>query len=113
MEYYEYYLKFPEGDQQPVDHPLHFGDIVDVNGNVYDKDTLDPYKIAYRVSGIQKKIHFKEISIFYKLDLLNRDEVEGEKKYLMLQAKKRQEKLDKVFSKLEKKLLKKKGFWKR
>ena len=103
MEYYEYFLVFPEGDIQPTQNILSFGDIVDMNGNVYDERTLDPRKIAYRVSGISKQNRFKEHRHYYKLEMLNSNEVESEKRYLMLQKQKTREKLDKAFDKLEKK----------
>ena len=106
MEFYEHFLVFPEGDIQPVDHILSFGDIVDINGNVFTEKTLDPYKIAYRVSGIKKRNHFKEHKFYYKLEILSSDEVRGEKKYLTAMEKKRKDKLDKVFDKLEKKIKK-------
>lgn len=75
MEYFNYFLLFPEGESQEISHSLRFGDIVDINGNVCTLPMLSPRKIAYKVTSIQKKTHFKETTIYYSLELLNRNEV--------------------------------------
>ncbi len=82
MEYYSYFLLFPEGDRQEIYHPLKFGDIVDINGNVCSLGGLSPKKIAYKVTGVQQKSHFKEVAYFYRVELLNRDEVIDEMLFL-------------------------------
>ncbi|HPO49979.1 MAG TPA: hypothetical protein PLO89_06595 [Spirochaetota bacterium] len=78
MEYFNYFLIFPEGDNQEISHSLRYGDIIDINGNVYSPSSLDPRKIAYEVTGIQKKTHFKETTIYYRVEKLNRNEVADE-----------------------------------
>lgn len=108
MEYYNYVLVFPDGDRQEIDHPLEMGDIVDINGNPFKTGAMHIKKIAYRVSGIKQDIHFKEITYFYKLSLLDVAEVEDEIIHRKLNEQKRKEKLDNVFSNLEKKFLKNK-----
>ena len=105
MEYFFYYIYFPDGERQEIFHSLAMGDIVDINGNVCSIRDLDPRKIAYKVSGIKKQSHFKETAIFYKLDLLNRDEVVEEIDFF--EYKKKTD-LNKVFDDLEKKFKKKK-----
>jgi hypothetical protein len=105
MEYFYYYIYFPDGEKQEIFHPLSVGDIVDINGNIYSIKNLDPHKIAYKVNGFKKQSHFKETAIFYKLDLLNRDEVADEIDYTMIH---KNVDLNKVFEDLERKLRKKK-----
>ncbi|MCG8570029.1 MAG: hypothetical protein MJB14_07790 [Spirochaetes bacterium] len=105
MEYYEYFLQFPEGDTQPVNHSLNMGDIVDINGNVYHASNLSPQQIAYQVVGVKKNYHFKEVKIVYKLKLMNRNEVEDEKSFL--DFKNQNSKNKAVFDKLSKKAAKK------
>ena len=78
MEYFNYFLLFPEGDSQEIYHPLKFGDIIDINGNVCSRSDLNPRKIAYEVTGVQKKTHFKETVIYYKVEKLNSNEVSDE-----------------------------------
>ncbi|OHD29226.1 MAG: hypothetical protein A2086_16675 [Spirochaetes bacterium GWD1_27_9] len=78
-EFFEYYIIFPEGEKQQVSAPLDFGDIVDINGIRYKKEQLSPRQIAYQVTGMKKEHNFKETTIFYKLELLNRDEVMAKK----------------------------------
>ena len=106
MEYYQYFIIFPEGEQQEIKHPLMMGDIVDINGNPCSADELDPHKIAYRVSGCRRNDYFKEITWYYKLELMTRDDVEDEIHFLG--AKKfKDEHLEKFFKKIEKRLEKK------
>lgn len=100
-----YYIIFPNGDKQQINHRLQFGDIVDINGNVYNSHQLDPNQITYSVKGFRKKNHFKEIYWFYILKLLTANEVKGEIEYnTNLYSKK---KLDKTFDRLLKKVEKK------
>lgn len=111
MEYHSYYLVFPDGDKQQIKHPLDVNDIVDINGNIYKGNyKLNPRNIAYEVTGFSKKINFKEIDWYYKLALLNVDEVESEITYRDIEERRRKEKLDSVFNNLEKKLKKRRGF---
>lgn len=111
MEYHSYFIVFPEGDQQEIDHPLSVGDCVDINGNIYDKThPLHSKKIAYKVTGMSQKVHFKEVGWYYRLSMLNSDEVTEEMIYRDIAEKRRKEKLDKVYQNLEKKLRKKRGF---
>ncbi|HBD92606.1 MAG: hypothetical protein A2015_15900 [Spirochaetes bacterium GWF1_31_7] len=114
MEYHSYYIVFPEGDAQQIRHPLDIGNIVDMNGNLYeDENRLHPKLIAYRVSGYSKKINFKEIDHYYRLAILNADEVTEELLYRTLEEKNRKEMLNKVYTNLEKKLRNKKwSLWK-
>jgi hypothetical protein len=105
MEYFYYYIFFPDGEKQEINHPLAIGDIVDINGNIYSLKELNPQRIAYKVNGVKKQSHFKETAVFYKLDLLNRDEVAEEIDFTRFT---KNVDLNKVFEKLEKKLKKKK-----
>ncbi|HOV12913.1 MAG TPA: hypothetical protein PK771_01410 [Spirochaetota bacterium] len=83
MEFNNYFLLFPEGDTQEIYHPLRFGDIIDINGNICKPNDLNPRKISYKVTGVQQKTHFKEITFYYRVELLNRNEVLGEISYNM------------------------------
>lgn len=114
MEYHSYFIVFPEGDVQQIRHSLNMGNIVDINGNPYEGElTLNTRQIAYRVSGYSKKINFKEIDHYYRLSILNVDEVKEEILYRTLEEQKRVEKLNKVYNNLEKKILNKKwSLWK-
>jgi len=109
MEYFYYYIFFPEGESQEIFHPLVMGDIVDVNGNVYSPKELDPKKIAYKISSVKKESKFKETFIYYRLELLNRDEVSDEVNFVTY--KKKKQNYDEIFLNLEKKLKKKKGIY--
>lgn len=109
MRYFYYYIVFPNGDKQPIDHSLNVGDMVDINGNIFEQTTLNPKQITYLVNGKKEKIHFKETHIYYKLDLMKAVEVNDEiffhdylKNKDLMEAK-----LKKVFDKMEKKFKKK------
>jgi hypothetical protein len=106
MEYFNYFIFFPDGEKQEIFHPLTIGDFVDVNGNIYLLKDLNPRKIAYRVSGMKSETYFKETTFFYRLELLNRDEVSDEIGFN--EFKKKDLDYEKIFNKLEKKLKKKK-----
>ncbi|MBP5450337.1 MAG: hypothetical protein J6Y01_09515 [Spirochaetales bacterium] len=106
MEYYQYFIIFPDGEQQEIHHSLMMGDIVDINGNICGSSDLDPHRIAYRVAGCRRNDYFKEITWYYKLELMTRDDVEDEIHFLGAKQFK-EEHLDKIFKKLEKRLEKK------
>lgn len=114
MEYHNYFIVFPEGDIQEIKHPLEIGMFVDMNGMIFEKERkLNPRVLAYRVSAYSKKIVFKEIEHYYRLEQLNADEVTDEIVHRTLEEKKYKEKLDKVYAGLEKKVLNKKWrLWK-
>lgn len=110
MERNHYFINFPDGDVQEIYHPLKFGDIVDINGNISIFKDLDPKKIAYKVNGMNKKIYFKDISWYYKLELLTANEVSGEVNYQETIYKKRKAEkiLEKMYNRLDKRNKKKK-----
>ena len=107
MEYLSYFICFPEGEKQEIFHSLSMGDIVDINGLKLNSDELNPKKIAYQITGVSKSSHFKETSIYYKLDFLNRDEIIDEILYTHTAAKTKNVDLNKIFNDLEKSLFKK------
>jgi hypothetical protein len=98
-----YFLVFPEGEIQEIDHPLKFGDLVDINGNVFHKNDLNPRSITYKITGIKNETKFKETTYYYKLDLFTADEVREEINFFDLMDKK-DKFLDNVMKKLEKKV---------
>ncbi len=98
-EYNSYFIKYPDGDTQQIDHSLKVGDIVDINGIVFLAKDLKPDKIAYKVTGMVKKINFKEINWYYKLDLMFAEEVVEErdfKKIMEIREKKINAAYDKI-----------------
>ncbi|MBP7551796.1 MAG: hypothetical protein KA885_00080 [Spirochaetes bacterium] len=104
--YQIYFIIYPDGEEQEIFNPLNFGDIVDVNGNLYEMKDLDPHKIAYKVVGCKRSDYFKESTWRYKLEILNRDQVIDEIGYRNTVEYK--EKLDEIYKKIEKRILKKK-----
>jgi len=107
-----YTIIFPEGDKQEIEHSLKVGDIVDINGNVYQKFNLDPKKIAYRVCGMKSWNHFKDVYWEYKLELLSAVEVNDEIFYddSLKTKDKYGSQFEDVLKKFEKEI-KKKGKW--
>ena len=95
----------PDGDKQEIEHSLKFGDLVDINGNVYQQNQLDPFQITYRVSKINNRTYFKETSYYYQLELMNRDEVNDEIFYkTSIDFKNKiDERYEKIIKKMEKK----------
>jgi hypothetical protein len=98
-----YYLVFPEGDIQEIEHPLKFGDLVDLNGNIFSIRNLNPSQITYRVSGIKSNTKFKETTYHYKLELFTANDVRAEIAFSNLTDKK-SSLYDIILSKLENKL---------
>jgi hypothetical protein len=97
---------YPDGDKQEINHSLMMGDIVDLNGDICGANDLNPRKIAYKVAGCKRQDYFKEITWFYKLELLTASDVEDEINFQS--AKKfKDEQLDKIFAKIEKRIAKK------
>ena len=113
MEYHSYFIVFEENnDIQEIQWSLDIGAIVDMNGQPFvDENTLSTRALAYRVAGYSKKIHFKEIEHYYRLQLLDIDEVRDEIQYRTLEEAQRKEKLNKVYSDLEKSITKKWRLW--
>jgi len=110
MERNHYFINFPDGDEQEIFHPLRFGDIVDLNGNICSYKELDPKRITYKVNGINKKIYFKDISWYFKLELLTANEVNGEINYqeAVTKKKKAEKVLEKLYNRVEKRNKKRK-----
>jgi hypothetical protein len=107
MEYKTYYLCFPDGDTQEIDHPLTMGDLIDINGNVFSQEELNPREITYRVSIVKKETKFKETFVYHFVEMLTRDDVIDEIEYTNFEKKKQNIDLNAVFNKLEQKLKKK------
>ncbi len=104
-----YYILFPDGDEQEISNPLKFNDLVDINGNILKQEMLDNKNITYRVSGIKTKTHFKETFSYYKLELVDRNELNSEIFYQneIDIKKKYDKKYSDILDKIEKKFKKK------
>ena len=107
MNYYYYFVSFPNGDKQQINHQLNFGDIVDINGNLLGFDELDPHRIAYKVTGCKREDYFKEITWLYRLELLTRDDVEDEINYQKIRKFKNED-YDKILKKIQNRIKKRK-----
>ena len=62
MEYFNYFLLFPEGDSQEIYHPLKFGDIIDINGNVtpfYYRQTSFSLDMNFTINFIGQNNYFR------------------------------------------------------
>jgi hypothetical protein len=105
MDRNEFFIVFPNGDTQPVLNKLSFGNLVDMNGNIIAGNKLNPNRLTYRVCGLSKKIHFKDVSWYFKLEQLTADDVDGEIDFHETLNRKRkiESKFNNVMDKLEKK----------
>lgn len=75
MTIYEYYMVFPDGEQQEISTPIPAGVLVDMNGNILPARLPTHKMIAYEVAG---KRTFEErgfVRTMYMLQQLSADEL--------------------------------------
>ncbi|WP_028974854.1 hypothetical protein [Spirochaeta cellobiosiphila] len=77
MFYEEFYLVYPEGDTQEIQHTLSFGDLVGLNGNSITLPLTTSKQIVYRVSKITRKELKGSNTIYYFLEQIIGRELES------------------------------------
>jgi hypothetical protein len=75
MTLYEYYIVFPDGETQEIDHSLVPGDLVDINGNSLAIPLPTNRMIAYQISGKRTREERGVVATLYRLEQLNAQEL--------------------------------------
>jgi hypothetical protein len=71
----EYFIVFPEGDIQEIEHRLPFNALVDMNGNVLSPPLPTNRMIVFRVAGIKTDEKKGSSETYHFLDLLSAEEL--------------------------------------
>lgn len=72
---YEYYIVFPEGDEQEVSGPLRIDELVDMNGQPLALPLPTPRMIVYRVVKIRRREDKGEEATYHYLELVSASEL--------------------------------------
>lgn len=72
---YEYYIVFPEGDEQEIGSPLRIDELVDMNGRPLELPLPTPRMVVYRVVKIRKREDKGEEASYHYLELVGAEEL--------------------------------------
>lgn len=75
MQLEEHLLVYPEGDEQEIDKPLGFNQLVGLNGAPIRLPLTSPKTIVYRVYKVSRKEKKGETLSYYHLELVTGDEL--------------------------------------
>lgn len=75
MTLYEYYMIFPDGEQQEISSPIPAGALVDMNGNMLPARLPTHKMIVYEVAGKRTLEERGLVRIMYILEQLSADEL--------------------------------------
>jgi hypothetical protein len=77
MTLFEYYVVYPDGDNQEIEVGLRIDDLVDLNGMRLELPLGSPRVIAYRVVRIQHHEERGIYSVYHYLELVSAAELIG------------------------------------
>lgn len=75
MTLYEYYIIFPDGEKQEINHPLNVGMLIDVNGNILPEKLKTNKTLAYQISSKRTLEQNGIVQTIYMLEQLSADEL--------------------------------------